>query len=109
MAGQQIFESNARDLPTYTRRIYVRTQVLGLEDNGLLIHCRRLLCDFCSLSQCFAFGFLQIPPGNGHPCRSANRSPYRAHSGLPPPSYLTATMGIGTAPTKVLRSTLGAP
>jgi len=33
-----------------------------------------LLCGFCSSGQDFAFGFLQIPPHGGHPCRSANGS-----------------------------------
>jgi len=32
------------------------------------------------------FGFLQIPPRDGHPCRSANSSPCRACGGLSPPS-----------------------
>ena len=73
-------------------------QVLGFEDNGLLTHCERLLCDFCSSGQCFAFDFLQIPPRDEHPCRSANRSPYRADSGLSPPSHPTATTRIGTVP-----------
>ena len=87
----------------------VSVQVLGFEDNGLLTHCGRLLCDFCSSGQCFAFSFLQIPPRDGHPCRSANRSPCRVDSGLSPPSHPTATMRIGTAPTKALRAILGAP
>ncbi len=43
----------------------------------------RLLCRSCSSRQCFAFGFLQIPPRDAHPCRSANRSPCRAGRGLP--------------------------
>ncbi len=46
----------------------------------------RLICDFCSSGQCFAFGFLQIPPRGGHPCRSANSSPCRVCRGLAPPS-----------------------
>jgi hypothetical protein len=37
-------------------------------------------------TQRFAYRFLQIPGRPGHPCRSANGSPYRAHSGLAPPS-----------------------
>ena len=47
----------------------------------------RLVCDFCSSAQNFACGFLQIPPLDGHPCRSANTSYYQACSGLSPPSY----------------------
>ena len=30
----------------------------------------------CSSSQRFAYSFLQIPPHDGHPCRSANTSPF---------------------------------
>ncbi len=40
----------------------------------------------CSSGQRFAFGFLQIPPRDGHPCRSANTSPCRVCRGLSPPS-----------------------
>jgi hypothetical protein len=76
----------------------VSVQVLGFEDIGLLTHCDRLICDFCSSGQCFAFSFLQIPPRDGHPCRSANRSPCRADSGLSPPSHPAATTRTGTAP-----------
>ena len=47
----------------------------------------RLVCDFYSSAQNFACGFLQIPPHDGHPCRSANTSYYQACSGLSPPSY----------------------
>ena len=87
----------------------VSVQVLGFEDNGLLTHCDRLIYDFCSSDQCFAFSFLQIPPRDGHPCRSANRSPCRVDSGLSPPSHPTATMRVGTAPATALRAILGAP
>ena len=76
----------------------VSVQVSGFEDNGLLTHCDRLICDFCSSSQCFACGFLQIPPHDGHPCRPANRSPCRVDRGLSPPSHPSATMRFGTAP-----------
>ena len=61
-------------------------QVPGFEDRCLLTRDDRLICDFCSSGQCFAFGFLQIPPRGGHPCRSASGSPCRAHRGLTPPS-----------------------
>ena len=73
-------------------------QVLGFEDIRLLTHCDRLICDSCSSGQCFACGFLQIPPRDGHPCRPANCSPYRANRGLAPPSHPTATTRIRTAP-----------
>ena len=52
----------------------------------LLIQRGRLLRDFCSSSQRFACGFLQIPPRDGHPCRPANSSRCRACRGLAPPS-----------------------
>ena len=87
----------------------VSVQVSGFEDIGLLTHCDRLVCDLCSSGQCFAFGFLQIPPRDGHPCRSANRSPYRVDSGLSPPSHPAATTRTGTAPFTALRAMPGAP
>ena len=62
-------------------------QVSGFEDISLLTQYGRLICDFCSSGQCFACGFLQIPPHGGHPCRPANRSPCRAGRGLSPPSH----------------------
>ena len=36
--------------------------------------------------QRFAYSFLQIPPRDGHPCRSANDFPCRVRRGLAPPS-----------------------
>jgi hypothetical protein len=87
----------------------VSVQVPGFEDIGLLTHCDRLLCDFCSSGQCFAFSFLQIPPRGGHPCRSANRSPCRVGSGLSPPSHPITTTVTGTTPVKALRAMPGAP
>ena len=90
----------------YTSTVFV--QVSGFEDLRLLTHCDRLLCDSCSSGQCFAFGFLQIPPRDGHPCRSANRSPCRADSGLAPPSHPATTTCTGTAPVKALRAMPGA-
>src|SRR4030042_7085604 len=54
---------------TYTSMLSV--QVWDFEDIGLLIQNDRLLCGFCSSGQCFACGFLQIPPHGGHPCRPA--------------------------------------
>jgi len=95
----------------YDRR---SVQVSGFEEAWLLTHGYRLVCDFCSSGQCFAFGLLpadapEIPPRDGHPCRSASRSPCRAHRGLTPPSHPTATTRIGTAPVKALRAVPGAP
>ncbi len=86
----------------------VSVQVPGFEDIGLLTHCDRLVCDFCSSGQCFAFSFLQIPPRDRHPCRSANRSPCRAGRGLPPPCHPVTTTVTGTAPVKALRAMPGA-
>ena len=87
----------------------VSVQVSGFEDNGLLTHCGRLVCDSCSSGQCFAFGFLQIPPRGGHPYRSANRSPCRVDRGLPPPSHPATTTVNWIAPVKALRAMPGAP
>jgi hypothetical protein len=86
----------------------VSVQVSGFEDMCLLTHGDRLICDSCSSSQCFAFGFLQIPPRGGHPCRSANCSPCRVNSGLSPPSHPTTTTCVRTTPIKTLRAMLGA-
>ena len=91
----------------------VSVQVPGFEDMCLLTHDERLVCSFCSSGQCFAFGFLpagapEIPPRDGHPCRSANRSPCRADGGLSPPSHPAATTRTGTAPVKALRAMPGA-
>src|SRR5664279_817419 len=51
-----------------------------------LVRHGRLVCGFCSSDQRFAIGFLQIPPRDGHPCRSASSSPCRACIGLQPTS-----------------------
>ena len=64
-------------------------QVLGFDDLGLLTPLRRLISASCSSGQHFACGFLQIPPRDGHPCRSANTSPCRVCRGLSPPSHLS--------------------
>jgi hypothetical protein len=61
-------------------------QVLDFEDTGPLIQLARLICDFCSSDQRFACGFLQIPPRDGHPCRSANDSPCLVRRRLSLPS-----------------------
>src|SRR5258706_100865 len=68
----------------YTHKLSV--QVSDFEDIRLLIQLARLICDFCSSSQRFACGFLQIPPRDGHPCRPANGSPCRVHRRLSLPS-----------------------
>src|ERR1041384_5844674 len=68
----------------YTHKLSV--QVSDFEDIGLLIQLARLVCDFCSSSQRFACGFLQIPPRDGHPSRPANDSPCRARRRLSLPS-----------------------
>lgn len=73
----------------------VSVQVSGFGNNGLLTHSGRLVCDSCSSGQCFAFGFLQIPPRGRHPCRSASGSPCRAHRGLAPPSHPVTTTCTG--------------
>src|SRR5690554_26087 len=84
-------------------------QVLGFGDIGRLTRCGRLICGSCSSGQCFACGFLQIPPRGGHPCRSASGSPCRAHRGLAPQSHPASTTCTGTAPVKALRAMPGAP
>ena len=94
----------------------VSVQVPGFEDIGLLTHCGRLVCGSCSSGQCFACGFLQIPPHGGHPCRLANRSPCRAGRGLdfdelrrvPPPSHPTATTAVEIAQFNALHAMPGA-
>jgi hypothetical protein len=40
----------------------------------------------CSSEQRFAYGFLRMPPRDGHRCPSANTSPCRVCRGLTPPS-----------------------
>jgi len=50
----------------------------------------RLVCDFCSSGQGFAFGFLQIPGHPGHPCRLTVPT-IRVRRGLAPPSHQSAT------------------
>ena len=73
-------------------------QVSDFEDTCLLIRHDRLVCDFCSSSQRFACGFLQIPPRDGHPCRPANSSPCRVCRGLAPPSECALPGAQGKKP-----------
>ena len=84
-------------------------QVLGFRDSGLLTQHDRLVCDSCSSGQCFAFSFLQAPPRDGSPCRSASSSPCRVCRGLAPPSHPATTTVTETAPVKALRAMPGAP
>ena len=83
-------------------------QAWGLEDICLLTHRDRLVCDSTSSGQWFAFGLLQIPLRNGHPCRSADCSPCRASSVLSPPSHPATTACTAIAPVKALRAMPGA-
>src|SRR5271165_1127491 len=59
-----------------------------------------------SSGQRFAYSFLQIPPRDGHPCRSANTSPGRVGRGLSPPSECALpgapSKGPGTRPGPLL-------
>jgi hypothetical protein len=109
-----------RDRPPRVRRVTftlipaastsaASVQASGFEDNGLLTHGGRLVCDSCTSGQCFASSFLQIPLRSGHPCRSANRSPCRAGRGLSPPSHPATTTVTRTAPVTALRAMPGAP
>ena len=59
----------------------------------------------CSSDQHFACGFLQIPPYDGHPCRSANTSPCRvcrgtftSKSSSPPPQRVKQRQSRRYAP-----------
>src|SRR5215468_2635656 len=75
-------------LPAYARRIYVAVFPASI---GLCIYwpahpTAPPLSVSCSSGPRFAYGFLQIPPHDGHPCRSANTSPCRVCRGLSPPS-----------------------
>ena len=75
-------------LPAYACRIYV---TVFRASTGLCVslpaHPTVLpLSASCSSGQRFACSFLQIPPRDGHPCRSANTSPCRVCRGLAPPS-----------------------
>ena len=75
-------------LPAYACRIYVAAFRARI---GLCIYWPAYpaappLSASCSSGQRFAYSFLQIPPRDGHPCRSANTSPCRVCRGLSPPS-----------------------
>ena len=95
----------------------VSVQVPGFEDIGLLTRCDRLICDFYSSSQCFAFSFLQIPPRDGHPrLKAPTLGAVRLTVPLVGPVadfhrqviQVTTTV-TGTAPLKALRAMPGAP
>src|SRR5262245_27512217 len=88
-------------LPAYARRIYVAVFRASI---GLFIYwpahpTAPPLSVSCSSGPRFAYGFLQIPPHDGHPCRSANTSPCRVCRGLSPPSECA----LPGAPTKRAR------
>jgi hypothetical protein len=52
---------------------------------------------------CFACGFLQIPPNNGHPCRPASSSPDRVCRGLPISEHLLGVRPAGRTKKKAAR------
>src|SRR5258707_13785861 len=80
-------------------------QVSDFESIGPLIQLACLIGDFCSSSQRFACGFLQIPPRDGHPCRPANGSPCRVHRRLSLPSECALPGAqMKKDPQKVLRA-----
>src|SRR5207302_5384965 len=78
-------------------------QVLDFESIGPLVQLARLICDFCSSSQRFACGFLQIPPRDGHPCRAANDSPCRVRRRLSLPSKSALPGALNKKPAKESR------
>jgi hypothetical protein len=73
-------------LPAYACRIYVAAfrARTGLCISWPAHPTAPPLSASCSSGQRFACSFLQIPPRDGHPCRSANTS--RVYRGLSPPS-----------------------
>jgi hypothetical protein len=101
----------------YTRRIY---NSILLDDYWLLKMLavspgwNGLACDFCSSCGKLAFGFLQIPPRGGHPCRSASgfrhQGPQRTFTSKSPISHHSRSDGacapraMPGAPTKKGRS-----
>ena len=72
----------------YACRIYITAfrASTGLCENSHAHPTLKPLSASCSSGQRFAYSFLQIPPRDGHPCRSANTSPCRVCRGLTPPS-----------------------
>src|SRR5438477_6058619 len=73
-------------LHAYVRRIYVSA---FRASTGLCVYWPAHpavppLSAGCSSDQRFAYSFLQIPPRDGHPCRSANTSPCRVRRALAP-------------------------
>ena len=78
-ADRQISPGIAHSPSAYARRIYVTVFRASI---GLCIYWPAYptappLSASCSSGQPFAYSFLQIPPRDGHPCRSANTSPCR--------------------------------
>ena len=68
----------------YTRRIYSPTlpdDYRALKIVAFSPGWDCLVCDFCSSGRDFACGFLQIPPRDGHPCRSASGSRHQGPQG----------------------------
>jgi len=68
----------------YTRRIYSPTLPDDYRALKMLAFSPGwdcLVCDSCSSGRDFACGFLQIPPRDGHPCRSASGSRHQGPQG----------------------------
>ena len=97
-------------LPAYACRIYV---TVFRASTGLCVYLPAHptvlpLSASCSSGQRFACSFLQIPPRDGHPCRSANTSPCRVCRGLAPPSECALPgaqirKGASTAPFRKIK------
>ena len=86
--GMQTSPGNAHDFRIYAWPIYLTRFRTGFGLCVLWPACPRALphIGFLFVRPMFCYGFLQIPPRGGHPCRSLWRSPCRAASGLPPVS-----------------------
>ena len=57
----------------------VFVQVLGFGDNGLLTHCGRLVCDFCSSGQCAGLDCYALITYGSKACRRYLRNTPRHH------------------------------
>ena len=84
----QISPGNAHDFHIYARPIYLTRFRTGFGLCVMWPACPRALphIGFLFVRPMFCYGFLQIPPRDGHPCRLLWRSPCRAASGLSPVS-----------------------